>query len=95
MATCPECQASLSVDKSDNEIKPEAVHRSPGIYLTAEENPEKPQLGDHMMHLLNDVIAGRNDPMYRRHPSVSDLNSSSQLRRPGDSRNFNTQQDLS
>ena len=28
-------------DKIDNEVKPKAVHRSPGIYLTAEENPEK------------------------------------------------------
>ena len=25
---------------------PEAVHRAPDIYLTAEENPGKPQLGD-------------------------------------------------
>ena len=25
-----------------------AVHRSPGICLTAEENPGKPQLGDHL-----------------------------------------------
>ena len=31
-------------DKGDNEKIPGAVHRSPGIYLTAEENPGKPQL---------------------------------------------------
>ena len=31
-------------DKSDNEVKQGAVHRSPGIYLKAEENPGKPQL---------------------------------------------------
>ena len=33
-------------DKGDNEIIPGAVHRSPGIYLIAEENPGEPQLGD-------------------------------------------------
>ena len=32
-------QSSLMAnDKGDNEVKPEAVHRSPGIYLAAEEN---------------------------------------------------------
>ena len=30
----------------DTEMTPEAVHRSPGIWLTAEENAVKPQLGD-------------------------------------------------
>ena len=33
-------------DKGDNEMIPGAVHRSPGIYLTAEDNRGKPQLGD-------------------------------------------------
>ena len=33
-------------DKGDNDIIPEAVQTSPGICLTAEENPGKPQLGD-------------------------------------------------
>ena len=37
---------SVANHKGDNEMIPEAVHRSPGICLTAEENPEKPQLGD-------------------------------------------------
>ena len=37
---------SVSNDKGENEIIPETVHRSPGICLTAEENPGKPQLGD-------------------------------------------------
>ena len=32
----------------------EAVHRSPGIFFTAEENPGKPQLGDHLMKGLCD-----------------------------------------
>ena len=31
-----------------------AVHRSPGIFITAEENPRKPQLGDHLMKGLRD-----------------------------------------
>ena len=40
-------QSRLSAnDKGDNEIIPGAVHRYPGIYLTAEEIPGKPQLGD-------------------------------------------------
>ena len=30
-----------------------AVHRSPGIYLTAEENPGKPQLGDCLMKAVS------------------------------------------
>ena len=34
-------------DQGDNEIIPGAVHRSPGIYLTVEENPGIPQLGDY------------------------------------------------
>ena len=34
---------------ADNEMILGAVHRSPGICLTAEENPRKPQLGDHLM----------------------------------------------
>ena len=32
-------EALLSSDKGDNEAKVVAVHRSPGIYLKAEENP--------------------------------------------------------
>ena len=33
-------------DKGYTEVIPGTVHRSPGIYLKAEENPGKPQLGD-------------------------------------------------
>jgi hypothetical protein len=29
-----------------------AVHKSPGIYLSAEENPGKPQLGDRLMKVI-------------------------------------------
>ena len=32
---------SVAIDKSDNEIIPGAVYRSPGIGLTDEVNPEK------------------------------------------------------
>ena len=45
-------------------------------------------------YLLNDVIVGQNDTMYRLLPSVTDLDSNDQQHRPGDSRNFDTQQDL-
>jgi hypothetical protein len=33
-----------------------AVLRSPGIYLTAEENPRKPQLGDRLMKGLCEMF---------------------------------------
>ena len=40
-------QSQLSAnDKGANEMIPDAVHRSPHIYLTAKENPGKSQLGD-------------------------------------------------
>ena len=39
---------------NDNEMVLWAVHRSPGICLTAEENPRKPQLGDRLMKGLCD-----------------------------------------
>ena len=45
---------SVANDKDDNEMILGAVHRSPGICLTAEENPIKPQLGDHLMKRLCD-----------------------------------------
>ena len=40
---------SVANVKDDNEMIPEAVHRSPGICLTAEENPAKPQLRDRLI----------------------------------------------
>ena len=46
-------------------------------------------------YLLNEVISGRNDPMYRIITLISDLNSNGQLPKPGDRRNFYNQQDLS
>ena len=39
-ATCPECHVSqVGKDKGDNKMILGAVHRSPDIYLTDEENP--------------------------------------------------------
>ena len=37
---------SVANDKGDNEMILGAVHRSPDICLTAEENPGKPQQGE-------------------------------------------------
>ena len=39
-----------------------AVHISPGICLTAEENPRKPQLGDRLMKAVRLVIASNEVP---------------------------------
>ena len=40
---------SIANDKGDNEMILGAVHISPGICLTAEQNSRKPQIGDHLM----------------------------------------------
>ena len=40
--------------KGNIEVILGAVHRSPGICLTAEENSRKPELGDHLMKGLCD-----------------------------------------
>ena len=45
---------SVANDKGDDEMIPGDVHRSPGICLTAEDNPGKPQLGDCLMKGLCD-----------------------------------------
>ena len=45
---------SVASDKGDNEMILGAVHRYPGICLTAEENPRKSQLGDRLMKRLCD-----------------------------------------
>ena len=44
---------SVANYKGDNVVRG-AVHRSPGISLTAEENPRNPQLGDCLMKRLCD-----------------------------------------
>ena len=46
--------STVANDKGDYEMIPGAVHRSPGICLTAEENSKKPQLGDRLMKGLCD-----------------------------------------
>ena len=56
MATSPSVTSVLSLAnvKGGNEMIPGAVQRSPGICLTAEETPGKPQLGDHPIKGLCD-----------------------------------------
>ena len=49
--------AWVANDKGDNEMILGTVHRSPGIYLTAEENPRKLQLGDRLMKGLYDQLS--------------------------------------
>ena len=44
-------------DKCDNEVNPEAVDRSPGIYLTAVKSHGKPQIRDHVTKAVGPVIA--------------------------------------
>ena len=53
----------------------EAVHRYPGIFLTAEENPEKPQLGDSLMKTERPVIASNGIP-YLQMSSVGSYSTS-------------------
>jgi len=53
-------------DKGDNEMLLGAVHRFPGICLTVEENPRKPQLGDRLMKGLSPVIASNGVPCISR-----------------------------
>ena len=47
MSLAPSAHLS-AIDKGDNEMKSGGVYRSSGIYLTAAENPGKPQLGDRL-----------------------------------------------
>ena len=46
-------------------MNPGAVHRSPGIYLMAEENPGKPQVGDCLMKVVRPVIASNAFPYFQ------------------------------
>ena len=41
----------------DKEMEPGVVHRSPGIYPTAEENSGKRQLGERLVKVVQTVIA--------------------------------------
>ena len=49
-------------DKSDNEMIPGVVHRSSGIYFTAEENPGESQLGDSLMKAVRPVTTSNGIP---------------------------------
>jgi hypothetical protein len=51
----------------DNEVKLEAVHEAPGIYLMAEENSGKSQLEDHPMKAVKSVIASNNISRISQH----------------------------
>ena len=51
-----------AIEKGDDEMIPGAVHRFPGICLTAEENPGKPQLGERLKKALRSVIASNRVP---------------------------------
>ena len=53
---------SVANDKGDIEMILEAVHRSPGICLTAEGNPRKPQLRDREMKRLCDQLLPQMGP---------------------------------
>ena len=48
---------SVANDNDDNDMILGAVHRSPGICLTAKENLRKPQLGDGLMKGLCDYLS--------------------------------------
>ena len=47
---------SAGRDKGENRMIQGAVQRSPGINSTAEKNPGKPQLGDHLMKTVRPEI---------------------------------------
>ena len=54
LAPCVTSVTLVANDKGDNEMILGAVHRFPGICLTAEENPRKLQVGDRLMKGLYD-----------------------------------------
>ena len=55
-------KSRLSTNNDDNMAKPGVVYRSPGIFLTAEENLGKSQLGDGLMKSMRPVIASNGIP---------------------------------
>ena len=66
-------------------MMPGVVHRSPGIYHTAEENPGKPQLGNHLMKTLRSVIASNGFPCLQMMPvgSYSTLEEEKERKKEG------------
>ena len=71
MTTCPELSSLLADVKGDNEVKPRALQRSLGIYIMAEENHRKPQVGDHMIKSIKSVIASNGVPYLQMKSLVS------------------------
>ena len=66
----------LSVNgKCGNEMIPGVVLRSPGICLTAEENPGKPQVGDRLNKAVRPVITSNGIP-YLQMRSIGSYNTS-------------------
>ena len=64
-------RSRLSTDvKGDNEMIPGAVHRSPGIYLTAKENAQKTSARRPSMKAVRPVVAS-NGALYFQMKSVS------------------------
>ena len=62
-ATFPEIHAFTSVGYAhDNEMKPGAVKRYPGIFVKSEENYGKPQLGYRVIKAVTPVVASSEDP---------------------------------
>ena len=59
---------SVAKDKGDNEMIPEAVHRSPGICLTAEENPGKPARKQSDERDMRPVFASNGVPFLQIRP---------------------------
>ena len=57
---------SVANDKGGNEMILGTVYRSPGICLTAEENPRKPQLGDRLMKELCDQSSPQMGSLYSK-----------------------------
>ena len=51
-------------DKRDNNMIPEAAHRYPGNYLTAEEKAGKSQLGHRLMKTVRAVIVSNGIPYH-------------------------------
>ena len=49
-------------DKNDNKVKLWAVYRSLGIYLTAQENPKNPQIGNILLKAVQSVITSNGVP---------------------------------
>ena len=66
---------SVANDLGAIEMIPGAVHRSPGIYFTVEENPGKPKIGDHIMKAVLPFITLNGVP-YLQMKSIGSHNTS-------------------